>query len=64
VGQRQRPRLLGAMFLFFFYRVGQRMTTDTPSGTQNFIESIIDFGNVFDVDKLINNLKITSFKQI
>jgi F0F1-type ATP synthase membrane subunit a len=31
------------MFLFFFYRVGQRMTTDTPSGTQNFIESIIDF---------------------
>jgi F-type H+-transporting ATPase subunit a len=29
--------LLGAMFLFFFYRVGQRMTTDTPSGTQNFL---------------------------
>ncbi|SMM99989.1 ATP synthase F0 sector subunit a [uncultured Candidatus Thioglobus sp.] len=35
--------LLGAVFLFFFYRVGQRMTIDTPSGVQNFIESIIDF---------------------
>jgi len=34
---------LGAVFLFFFYRIAQRMTTDTPSGAQNFIESIIDF---------------------
>ena len=35
--------LLGAIFLFFFYRVGKKMTTDTPSGAQNFVESIIDF---------------------
>jgi hypothetical protein len=28
------------------------------------ISIVIDFGNVFDVDKLINNLKITSFKKI
>jgi hypothetical protein len=26
------------------------------------ISIVIDFGNVFDVDKLKNNLKITSFK--
>ncbi len=35
--------LLGAVFLFFFYRIGQKMTTDTPSGAQNFIESVIEF---------------------
>ncbi|WXU00170.1 MAG: ATP synthase subunit a [Catillopecten margaritatus gill symbiont] len=35
--------LLGAVFLFFFYRVGKKMTTDTPSGSQNFIESVIEF---------------------
>lgn len=37
--------VLGALFLFLFYHVGRKMTTDTPSGTQNFIESIIDFIN-------------------
>lgn len=35
--------VLGALFLFLFYRVGKRMTIDTPSGMQNFIESVIDF---------------------
>ncbi|MDC9715287.1 MAG: F0F1 ATP synthase subunit A [Gammaproteobacteria bacterium] len=35
--------LLGAAFLFLFYRVGKKMTADTPSGIQNFIESIFDF---------------------
>lgn len=35
--------VLGALFLFLFYRVGRKMTTDTPSGVQNFIESVIDF---------------------
>ena len=28
------------------------------------ISIVIDFGNVFDVDKLRNNLKITSFKDL
>ena len=28
------------------------------------ISFVIDFGNVFDVDKLRNNLKITSFKDL
>ncbi|SMN15019.1 ATP synthase F0 sector subunit a [uncultured Candidatus Thioglobus sp.] len=37
--------LLGAVFLFLFYRVGKKMTVDTPSGIQNFIESIFDFIN-------------------
>lgn len=35
--------VLGALFLFLFYRVGKKMTTNTPLGVQNFIESIIDF---------------------
>jgi F-type H+-transporting ATPase subunit a len=37
--------VLGAAFLFLFYRVGKTMTTETPSGVQNFIESIVDFIN-------------------
>jgi F-type H+-transporting ATPase subunit a len=37
--------ILGALFLTLFYRVGKRMTADTPSGMQNFVESIIDFIN-------------------
>jgi F-type H+-transporting ATPase subunit a len=37
--------VLGSLFLFFFYIVGKRMTVDTPSGIQNFIESIVDFIN-------------------
>jgi hypothetical protein len=28
------------------------------------ISDVIDFGNVFDVEKQSNNLKITSFKKI
>jgi F0F1-type ATP synthase, subunit a len=35
--------ILGALFLTFFYRIGKKMTADTPSGAQNFIESIIEF---------------------
>ncbi len=37
--------VLGAAFLFLFYRVGKTMTTETPYGVQNFIESIVDFIN-------------------
>lgn len=35
--------VLGSIFLLFFYRIGKKMTIDTPSGMQNFVESIIDF---------------------
>ncbi len=37
--------VLGALFLLVFYRAGRKMTIATPSGLQNFIESIIDFVN-------------------
>jgi F-type H+-transporting ATPase subunit a len=37
--------LLGSLFLLAFYRVGRTMTVGTPSGVQNFIESIVDFIN-------------------
>ncbi|HAY41117.1 MAG TPA: F0F1 ATP synthase subunit A [Gammaproteobacteria bacterium] len=37
--------ILGSLFLFLFYSVGRRMTAETPSGIQNFIESIVDFIN-------------------
>ncbi|MBE8189454.1 MAG: F0F1 ATP synthase subunit A [Candidatus Thioglobus sp.] len=37
--------VLGALFLLVFRRVGKNMTISTPSGFQNFIESIIDFIN-------------------
>jgi len=35
--------LLGALFLFFFYRVAKKMEVGAPSATQNFIEWIIEF---------------------
>jgi len=34
---------LGAAFLLFFRYIGKRATTDTPSGIQNFVESIFEF---------------------
>ncbi|AYQ57781.1 ATP synthase F0 sector subunit a (EC [Bathymodiolus thermophilus thioautotrophic gill symbiont] len=37
--------ILGSLFLIVFYRAGRNMTVSTPSGFQNFIESIIDFVN-------------------
>jgi len=42
---------LGAIFLFFFWRVARNMTAGVPSGMQNFIETLVDFvdGNVRDV---------------
>jgi F-type H+-transporting ATPase subunit a len=42
---------LGAIFLFFFWRVAKNVTTGVPSGAQNFVESLVDFvdGNVRDV---------------
>ncbi|HHZ87485.1 MAG TPA: F0F1 ATP synthase subunit A [Chromatiaceae bacterium] len=37
--------LLGAGFLYFFYRIGKTATAGVPSGAQNFVEMIIDFIN-------------------
>ncbi len=42
---------LGAIFLFFFWRVGKKATTGVPSGAQNFVETLVEFvdGNVRDI---------------
>ncbi len=37
--------VLGMLFLSFFYRIGKKMTYDTPSGAQNFIESVVSYIN-------------------
>ncbi len=37
--------VLGSLFLMLFYRVGRKMSVDTPTGVQNFVESVIDFIN-------------------
>jgi F-type H+-transporting ATPase subunit a len=34
---------LGALFLYFFYKIGQTASSGVPSGAQNFVESVIDF---------------------
>jgi len=34
---------LGALIVFFSWRLGKRLTSDTPNGVQNVVESIIDF---------------------
>ncbi|MBT8146397.1 MAG: F0F1 ATP synthase subunit A [Gammaproteobacteria bacterium] len=34
---------LGAMFLWFFYRVGKNASVDNPSGVQNFVEATVEF---------------------
>ncbi len=36
---------LGALFLGLFYRAGRKMSCETPSGFQNFVESVIEFIN-------------------
>ncbi len=36
---------LGAVFLFFFHKVARVITSDTPSGLQNFVEWIVEFIN-------------------
>ena len=35
--------VLGALFLWLFRRVAKNMTSDTPSGMQNFVEMIVEF---------------------
>ena len=35
--------LLGASFLWFFYRVGRTASVENPSGAQNFVEAVVEF---------------------
>ena len=35
--------LLGAGFLWFFYRVGRTASVENPSGVQNFVEAVVEF---------------------
>tara|TARA_B000000437_G_scaffold218822_1_gene198885 strand:- start:1747 stop:2610 length:864 start_codon:yes stop_codon:yes gene_type:complete len=35
--------LLGAGFLWFFYRVGKTASVENPSGAQNFVEAVVEF---------------------
>lgn len=35
--------ILGAGFLWFFYRVGKTASVENPSGAQNFVEAVVEF---------------------
>ena len=35
--------ILGAGFLWFFYRVGRTASVENPSGAQNFVEAVVEF---------------------
>ena len=37
--------LLGAVIVFFSWRLGRRVTSDTPGGLQNAVEALVDFIN-------------------
>jgi F-type H+-transporting ATPase subunit a len=41
---------LGALFLWFFYRVGKAATSGVPGGVQNFVEMIVEF-----IDDLVSS---------
>ena len=59
--------LLAGLIIFVSWRLGRSLQTDTPSGFQNFVESIIDFvnGQVRDTfpghNPLIGPLALTIF---
>jgi len=59
--------LLGALFCWVFWLVARKATSDTPSGLQNFVETIIEFvdGSVKDIfhgrNLLIAPLALTIF---
>ena len=59
--------VLGALIIFVAWRLGKRLTTGTPGGFQNFVESIIDFvsGQVKDTfpgrNPLIAPMALTIF---
>ena len=37
--------VLGALFLYFFYKAGQKASAGVPGGLQNFVELMMDFVN-------------------
>ena len=59
--------VLGALFLFLFAKAAKRASIDTPSGFQNFIESIIDFidnnvrGSFNGQNPMVAPLALTTF---
>ena len=59
--------VLGALIVFVAWRLGKKLTTGTPGGFQNFVESIIDFvsGQVKDTfpghNPLIAPMALTIF---
>lgn len=59
--------ILGALFCWVFWMVARKATSDTPSGLQNFVETIVDFvdGSVKDIfhgrNLLIAPLALTIF---
>lgn len=59
--------LLGGLFLWFFKRVADRVTAGVPSGTQNFVEWIVDFvednvrGSFSGKNPLVAPLALTIF---
>ncbi len=59
--------VLGALFLWFFRKVGKAATSETPSGWQNFIEMLFEFidesvrGSFSGKNALIAPLSLTIF---
>jgi F-type H+-transporting ATPase subunit a len=59
--------VLGILFLLFFYRIGKKMTAGAPSGSQNFIESIVEFidenvrGSFSGQNPMVAPLALTTF---
>lgn len=59
--------LLGAIFLGLFWMVGRKMTAGTPTGIQNFVESVIEFvddnvrGSFKGQNKMVAPLALTTF---
>lgn len=59
--------LLAGLFAYFAWKVGKNLNADTPSGTQNVIETVVEFVNqqVQDIfpnaDRLVGPLALTIF---
>ena len=59
--------LLGVLFLWFFKRVADKVTSDEPGGAQNFVEWIVDFvednvrGSFSGKNPLVAPLALTIF---
>lgn len=58
---------LGALLVFISYRIGRALSMESPSGTQNFLEAVVDFvdGQIKDIfpgrNPLIGPLALTIF---